>query len=405
MMKRALQLAALFMFFCPSFSAAAPPRPVVVVALDGSGDFGPQTPGTRTAGWQEALNYCVAHGRDLYIQGGFGGRQVYNIQETIHVPPAQDFRIDGGVYVLNWVGSQDSDLMEIDSSMNCEYHFGIMVYGGKKAGLRVHPAGPVPVDHFAVCVETHIEMEGLADPQPFKRGERRAGEGFVLDGTAASIVHSEFRLASVINFQTCIRSTGAVGYNSITCPHLHTNSDHGTLFDSDDRFNANTVAVTLGSDQGAEGVTGLKLAGKKNSIELKERESNRPIPKRRSVIFERTAAGNQVNLSAPPVSDPSEMITDRASSASNQVTWAGETPPITTLTTKAGVVWTYTQKLWPATIALSGGHITSVSITRGTHRVALNPLKTTEVVLSVGDTLNIDSRSAATVTVLPLKVR
>lgn len=405
MMTRALQLAALFMFFYQSVSAAAQPRPVVVVALNGSGDFGPQTPGTHTAGWQEAINFCVTHGRDLYVQGGFGGQQVYNVLETIHVPPAQDFRIDGGVYVLNWVGSQDSDLMDIDSTMNCEYHFGLMVYGGKKAGLRVHPTGPVPIDHFAVCVETHIEMEGLADPQPFKRGERKEGEGFVLDGTSASIVHSEFRLASVINYHTCIRSRGAVGYNTITCPHLHTNSDNGTLFAADDRFNANTVAVTLGVDQGAVGVTGFRVAGKKNSLEIKERESSRPIPEGMSLIFEPTAAGNQVNLSAPPISDPSRMITDRALAASNQVTWTGDAPPISTITTTKGAVWSYTQRLWPASVVLTGGQITGIAIVRSSRRIPLNPAKTAELVLSVGDTLCINSASAVTVTILPLKVR
>ena len=35
-----------------------PPRAAsVLLAYDGTGDFGPQTPGTRTDGWQEALDH------------------------------------------------------------------------------------------------------------------------------------------------------------------------------------------------------------------------------------------------------------------------------------------------------------------------------------------------------------
>src|SRR5579872_2011664 len=111
--------------------------PTVILAADGTGDFGPQTPRTRTAGWQEALDYCAAHQQDLYVKGGYGGRKaVYQVGETIRFPPAQDFRVDGGVYVVNWTGPADRDLMVIDSSMNCEYHLGILVYGGAAAGLR-----------------------------------------------------------------------------------------------------------------------------------------------------------------------------------------------------------------------------------------------------------------------------
>ena len=110
-------------------------RPAIILAFDDKGDFGPGTEGTTTDGWQEALNYCVSHGRDLYVKGGFGGRKaVYNIGETIKIPAAQDFRIDGGVYVINFQGKDLSmDGVVIDSAMNCEYKLGIIVYGGSDA--------------------------------------------------------------------------------------------------------------------------------------------------------------------------------------------------------------------------------------------------------------------------------
>ena len=378
--------------------------PVVVLALDGSGDFGPQTPGTRTSGWQEALDYCVAHRRDLYVQGGYGGGQIYNIQDTIHVPPAQDFRIDGGIYVINWIGPPDRDLMTIDSTMNCEYHFGLMVYGGRGIGLHIRPERPVPVDNFPVCVETRIEMEGLADPHPFVRGERVQGEGLVLDGTNASIVHSEFRMASVINFHTCMRTVGAVGYNHIICPHLHTNADRSTLFVGDERLAANTISLTIGVDQGAEAVTGMVISGRDNVVELAQRESDRPFPPHRSLILESSAEGNQVNLVCPPLADPAIMITDRAQTPTNQITWAGPPPAIRIIRAAPGV-FVYTQRLWPATVSIDGGKVTNFQLTRGSQRVARNPRLASQTLLSPGDRLTFRSASWLRLVIVPVKVR
>jgi hypothetical protein len=45
-------------------------KPYVFVTLEGpddGGDFGPNTPGTKTSGIQEALNYAHEHCRDVYI--------------------------------------------------------------------------------------------------------------------------------------------------------------------------------------------------------------------------------------------------------------------------------------------------------------------------------------------------
>lgn len=143
----------------------------MLLAWDGTGDFGPETPGTRTSGWQEALDFCAAQARDLYVKGGYGGRRaIYHIETTVRVPPAQDFRFDGGVYVVNFRGPDPTEAaFVIDSAMNCEYHLGIIVYGGMGAGLRVRPERPVPIDGFAVVVETRLQSQGIADPHPFAR--------------------------------------------------------------------------------------------------------------------------------------------------------------------------------------------------------------------------------------------
>ena len=98
---------------------------------DDTGDFGPGTAGIATAGWQEALDYCAGNAVDLCVEGGYGGMRATNhVQETISFPPARDSRVGGGVYVVNWTGPRDRDLMVIDSRIDCEPNLGILVYGG-----------------------------------------------------------------------------------------------------------------------------------------------------------------------------------------------------------------------------------------------------------------------------------
>jgi hypothetical protein len=390
----------------PVVARTAPPEraPMVALAPDGTGDFGPQTAGTRTAGWQEALDYCVAHKRDLYVSGGFGGWQVFNISDTIRMPASEDFRIDGGIYVLNWTGSADKDLMVVDSAMNCEFHFGVMVYGGTGAALRIRPVKPVPIDNFPVIVETKMDLWGIADPSPFTHGERRAGEGLVLDGTKSGIVHSDIRVQSVINFHTCIRTVGNVGYNHIICPHLHTNADHGTLFAGDERLVGNTIDFTIGVDQGAEGVTGLLLSGRHNVVQLAQRGCDKPIPPGRSLILNAQAEGNRIDLVCPEVADPSGLVTDNAIDPTNQISWTGAPIAIRRVNAPAGR-FSYVQRLWPATVSIDSGRIKSLTLVRGKDRVTLNPKSANGVLLSVGDALVMESASPLRLVVVPLKVK
>ncbi len=379
--------------------------PQVVLAYDNTGDFGPQTPGTKTAGWQEALNACVKHGHDLYVKGGFGGQKaVYHISDTIRIPAAQDFRIDGGIYVLNWTGPGDKDMLVVDSSMNCEYHFGILVYGGTAAGMRIKPENPVPIDNFPICIESIIQCQGVADPHPFQPGERQGGTGLIFDGSKAAIVHNEFWFASVLNFRTCIATESAFSYNRLECPHLHTNSDKGTLCTLSEGSFGNTIRFAIGVDQGAKDVTGVALAGRRNDLSLARRASNAPFPRGRSLIFEPTSEGNQVNWIDHELVDLTESITDRATNPTNQVTWAGPPLPIKKVEATSGN-FTYTQRLYPATVRILGGKVTNIAMVRGGTRLDYGKTAEQEILLSVGDELRIESEAAPVLIVKPLKVR
>lgn len=314
---------------CISAHAEAPEKPAspqVVLSWDDTGDFGPQTANTKTAGWQEAIDYCVANARDLYVKGGWGGRKpVYNVSETIRIPATQDFRIDGGVYVLNWTGAADDparDLMLIDSTMNGEYHFGIFVYGGAGAALRIRPENPVPIDGFAVFIETEIKSQGIADPAPFKPGERKAGTGLLLDGTRAPITASRFDfIGGILNFKTCAEAKGVFTQNHFNCLHLHTNASKSTLFALGPQCSQNKFQLTIGVDQGAAEVRGIVLEGFNNVLEIMTRGG---FPKANDVVFEAAAKGNRLDIiHGRPEFDPSDFVTFNAPKGENAVTGTG----------------------------------------------------------------------------------
>ncbi|MCX5759854.1 MAG: hypothetical protein NTU83_15400 [Candidatus Hydrogenedentes bacterium] len=298
----------------------------VVLSWDDTGDFGPATANTKTAGWQEAIDYCVANARDLYVKGGWGGRKaIYHVSDMIRIPATQNFRIDGGVYVLNWTGAADDpekDLMRIDSTMNGEYHFGIFVYGGAGAGLRIRPENPVPIDGFAVFTETEIKSQGIADPAPFTPGERKAGVGLSLDGTRASIVCNRFDfIGGILNFKTCIETRGAFVQNHFDCLHLHTNASNSTLFAVGPQTSQNKFALTIGVDQGATDVLGVVVAGFNNSFEIVTRGG---FIKAHDIVLEESAKGNRFDVvHGKAVFEPSDFVTDHGSAGANRVTGTG----------------------------------------------------------------------------------
>ena len=107
---------------------------VILVTPDGpedGGDFGPKTPGTKTAGIQEALNYAKA----LHIKAGAPAHRINNLTiaqgdyltyETIKIP------FLGERFILNaedsWIRytGETGDAIVIDSQMNCRFRFGYL---------------------------------------------------------------------------------------------------------------------------------------------------------------------------------------------------------------------------------------------------------------------------------------
>lgn len=376
----------------------------VVLAYDDTGDFGPATPNTKTAGWQEALDYCTANARDLYVKGGFGGRTaIYHIDDTIRFPAAQDFRVDGGVYVINFKGPDPTvDAVRIDSAMNCEYHLGIIVYGGKGAGLRIKPENPVPIDGFPVVIETQINSQGIADPAPFTAGPRDAGTGLVIDASVAAVSYTKMYFASILNFKQCIAIGGERGFyaNELTCEHLHTNAHGSTLITIDNTSNSNRFQFGIGVDQGATEVTGIDLHGSRNTFNVASRGGG--FAAGAELIFRKNSEGNQINVLTHQ--DVLRMITDEAEHPTNQVTWGGPPAPVRIITGEAGS-WTYTQRLFPATATLTGSDAAKVKLKRGQDAIEIATPLGRDIQLSVGDQLVVESQLTPELRVVPLKTQ
>ena len=139
----------------------------VVVSPNGphdGGDYGPHTPGTKTSGIQEALNFAKERVRDVYICGGgikaaFKGGIGYSLHETLHIPWNQNWRLDGGEYWLSYRGTS-GDAVVIDSQMNCHIKLGLVVASRTPDNvIRIYPTTKGP-DKLCTVVASTFELNG-----------------------------------------------------------------------------------------------------------------------------------------------------------------------------------------------------------------------------------------------------
>jgi hypothetical protein len=176
----------------PAAASPAPRRkPYVFVTLGGpddGGDFGPRTPGTRTSGLQEAIDYAHANFRDVYIFGGRGGLHhgqgapdnVYTLDQTLRIPWSQDFRLDGGNYVLAYPKG-DGAAVHIDSQMNCRYKLGLIASNSKDPAVWIRPETPGP-DDFTVITASVFDFSAVCSGHP-------QGTAIRVDSTKGPIIN------------------------------------------------------------------------------------------------------------------------------------------------------------------------------------------------------------------------
>jgi hypothetical protein len=203
------------------------------------GDFGPYTPGTRTAGIQEALDEAHRGCHELHIVGGRGGLHdgegtsgnVYQVEETIRVPWSQDFTLTGGNYVLSYTGSSGSAL-HIDSQMNCRYHFGLVVSRSPDPVVLIHPESEGP-DDFVVVTASVLDFACAVSSHP-------EGTSICLDSSCGPIV----------NCRLFAEETNSQG----TGLHLTDDSGRGQWISN------NSIEIMYGNQyHGTDQTTGLRL--------------------------------------------------------------------------------------------------------------------------------------------------
>ena len=268
------------------------------------GDFGPHTPGTKTSGLQEAFHAAKTQNKGLYIAGGslsFIQSQpvVYFIHETLHIPWMQDFRLDGGHYVIQYT-PKSGDAVVIDSQMSCAYRFGLIVSNADGAVVRLKPATAGP-DRFQVITSTEFVFNaivggggawpgGEAFDSELDPDHVWKGVGLHLDGEPGPIDANKITVLETVGCHVGLLLTGKVTRNSIEETNIHLCQTHAIIGQpTGAAVDDNRIEAFMDS-QGIEQSIGVRLFGKDNLLTL---SASRMAPNR-DVIFEAPASGNTV---------------------------------------------------------------------------------------------------------------
>jgi hypothetical protein len=293
-------------------SDAANPRNQIVVSPHGptdGGDFGPDTPGTKTSGLQEALDAAKVRAMDVYIAGGSWTADktqpvVYNLNTTLRIPWMQNFRLDSGHCVLNYTQTT-GDAVVFDSQMSCAYRLGLIVSLADGAVVRLKPttAGP---DRFKVVTSTEITINALvggggawpggdAYKNELDKSRRWVGTGLWLDGSEGSIDANKITVIETVGCGVGLLLTGRVSRNTIEETNIHLSADHIRIGGPRDAVPSDNRIEAFMDCQGIEAAAGAIVFGRSNLLTL----SARAFPKGLDLVFEKSATGNLAIVHSP----------------------------------------------------------------------------------------------------------
>lgn len=237
--------------------------------LDG-GDFGPATFGTETSGLQEAFDFGSANGRDVFIIGGLmvhgvAAPVIYFVDTTLIVPPAQNWRITGGDYVINFTMTNE-DCLVFDSQKNCQFKFGLIVgpdIEDSSTLMKIIPQTPRPDDSVGVSSSSFLINALVGGGDVFGGGVVGAGTALCLDAALGPIENNEMLIMEI---NACRRGIflkqGNIRNNLIECPFNHiTNNMLVVHTGSFNRIKALLQPTGVGGT-----VTGAKLTGGQENI-------------------------------------------------------------------------------------------------------------------------------------------
>lgn len=320
----------------PRVSAEIASRRNCVVVTPGGprdgGDFGPLTPGTKTSGIQEALDQAKAMAKDVYLCGGSWTAEkttpvVYHLQETLHVPWMQNFRLDSGHCVINY-DRKTGDAVVFDSQMSCYYRFGLIVSAADGAVVRLRPTSKGP-DRFKVITTSEFHFNALVggggawpggEPYNSKIDQAHTwhGIGLALDGKQASINGNDIQVIEIVGCNRGIELTGNCTNNWIRAPLVHLCQNHLVVGSPTGRgVRANRIEAFMNSE-GIANSLGALVYGEANFLTL----SVGTIAPKKGLILKKPAKGNLImaaNLAG--------NITNETSPRDNLLLGAGMLPP------------------------------------------------------------------------------
>lgn len=317
-----------FLFAAAPLVAGDPPRPTNQIIVsprgpDDGGDFGPNTPGTKTSGLQEALDAAKERARDVYIAGGSWTADktepvVYHLHETLHVPWMQNFRLDSGHCVLNYT-PKSGDAVVFDSQMSCAYRFGLIVSQSDGAVARLKPSAAGP-DRFKVITSTEFVFNALVGGggawpggEPHKNEldptRRWVGVGLWLDGREGPIDGNKITVLETVGCGVGLLLTGATTRNTIEETNIHLCDAHVRVGGPNDALACDNRIEAFMDCQGIASATGAQVYGSRNLLTL----SARPFPKGFDLALEKSAVGNLVLFHSP------FRLDDRSDPGANQV--------------------------------------------------------------------------------------
>lgn len=289
----------------------------ILVTPDGpndGGEFGLNTPGTRTSGIQEALDLAKATRRDVYIAGGavphpFTGGAVYNLNATLEVPWMQDFRLDGGEAVLNYT-QPAGDAIVFDSLMSCRIKLGLVVSQSDGTVVRLQPRTKGP-DKFSTITTSVFEINAIVGGGSVFPGEgvRGKGTGLLFDGASGSITFNKFQINEIVACDIGLALRAGTN-NTIELPFLHLCNTHLVLGEEQGRgAEFNRIQTTIDSE-GIRDSAGAVINGQNNRLSLNIIRTDAD----KNVIFETGARDNVIEAMALP-----QGITSRAKHPTNRI--------------------------------------------------------------------------------------
>ncbi len=290
----------------------------VIVTPNGpedSGDFGPKTPGTKTSGIQEALNYASANNHDVYISGGgYGegsqGSTGYTLSETLRFPWRQNARVDGGEYWLGYNGTS-GDAVVIDSQMNCYIKLGLVVSSQSDgAVVRLQPSTLGP-DKMSCLVASTLEFNGMVGAGDVwgKPGAVQKGTGLLFDPSKGGINGNKIFIYEINACEKGVVIPGGCANNNIEVTWCHLTT-LGMQVGTAEAPGVSGNRITGGFSCGLPGGTGVQIFGQNNYFHL-QLEGHDPG---QNLIFEPPSRDNYIFAVTLP-----QGFTNRATRPTNKL--------------------------------------------------------------------------------------